>query len=168
MSYANNKGAESVCASAQSDQQLFCFVRCLDSTKPLVSMYEIASLEIATLAAQATLNLTWSETPEDTFSHDGVHVFILCTFTYGQMIHLLIKNIVSSILRQRIHVHVCGCVYVYGNYQNTKTNREGILIRIHVRLCMIFKCPGIVCRKTHDVLDYLLYRDKLPNVYNTF
>ena len=27
-----------------------------------------------------------------------------------------------------IHMHVCICVCVYGKYQNTKTNREDILI----------------------------------------
>ena len=26
------------------------------------------------MAAQAGLSLTWSETPEDTFSHDGAHM----------------------------------------------------------------------------------------------
>ena len=64
----------SACVSAQSDQCLF--VRCLDSTKPLVSMYEIASLYLASVAAQAGLNLTWSETPGDTFSHDGALIYL--------------------------------------------------------------------------------------------
>ena len=38
-------------------------------------MYEIASLKLASVAVQAGLNLTWSETPEDMFSHDRAHVF---------------------------------------------------------------------------------------------
>ena len=29
----------------------------------------------ASVAEQASLSLTWSETPEDTFSHDEAHVF---------------------------------------------------------------------------------------------
>ena len=45
-------------------------------------MYEIANLWLASVAAQAGLNLTWSETPEDTFSHDGAQ-------TYGKLKHTL-------------------------------------------------------------------------------
>ena len=63
----------SACASTQSLQHLS--VRCLDSIIPLVSMYEIASLKLASVGVQAGLNLTWSETPEDMFSHDRAHVF---------------------------------------------------------------------------------------------
>ena len=32
---------------------------------------------LASVAEQASLSLTWSETPEDTFSHDEVHIFCL-------------------------------------------------------------------------------------------
>ena len=44
-------------------------VRCLDSIIPLDSIAEISSLELAFVAAQAGLCLTWSETLEDTFCH---------------------------------------------------------------------------------------------------
>ena len=40
-------------------------------------MYEIASLFLASVAAQARLNLTWLETPEDTFSHDGAQLLLV-------------------------------------------------------------------------------------------
>ena len=56
----------SACASAQSDQHL-CF-RCLDSIMSLVSVTKISSLMLAYVAEQASLSLTWSETPEDRFS----------------------------------------------------------------------------------------------------
>ena len=36
----------------------------------LVSITEISSLMLAFISEQASLRLTWSETPEDTFSHD--------------------------------------------------------------------------------------------------
>ena len=55
----------SACASAQSDQRLCC--RCLDSMTPLVAMYDISSLYLASVAAQTGLYLTWSETPKTGF-----------------------------------------------------------------------------------------------------
>ena len=58
----------SACASAQSDQRL-CF-RCLDSVMSLVSVTKTSNLVLAFVAEQASLSLTWSETPEDTFSYD--------------------------------------------------------------------------------------------------
>ena len=45
-------------------------VRCLDSVMSLVSVTKISSLMLASVAEQASLSLTWSETREDTFSHD--------------------------------------------------------------------------------------------------
>ena len=52
-------------ASAQSDQRL-CF-RGLDSIKPLVSIAEISSLCLTSVAAQAGLSLPWSQTPKTGF-----------------------------------------------------------------------------------------------------
>ena len=51
----------SVCASAQSDQHLF--VRCIDNIISLVSISEISSFSLASVAEQAGLSLTWSKTP---------------------------------------------------------------------------------------------------------
>ena len=62
----------SACAYAQADQRL-CF-RCLDSVMSLVSVTKISNLMLASVAEQASLSLTWSETPEDTFSHDKAQV----------------------------------------------------------------------------------------------
>ena len=64
----------SACASAQPDQRL-CF-RCLDGIIPLVSISEISSLYLASVAAQAGLSVTWSENPEDRFSRDEAHIRI--------------------------------------------------------------------------------------------
>ena len=49
-------------------------VRCLDSVMSLVSVTKISSLMLASVAEQASLSVTWSETPEDTFSHDEAHM----------------------------------------------------------------------------------------------
>ena len=48
-------------------------VRCLDSVMSLDSIAEISELSLASIAEQASLSLTWSEIPEDTFSHDEAH-----------------------------------------------------------------------------------------------
>ena len=49
-------------------------VRCLDSIIPLVSISEISSLHLASVAAEASLCLTCSQTPEDRFSRDEAHM----------------------------------------------------------------------------------------------
>ena len=68
MTYANNKGADH---PAHRRKLISAFVvRCLDSIISLVSISEITSLLLASVAKQTSLSLTWSETPEYTLSHD--------------------------------------------------------------------------------------------------
>ena len=70
MSYANNKGADQ---PAHPCSLISAFVvHCLDSVMSLIS-----SLMLASVAEQATLSLTWSETPEDTFSHDEAILLLM-------------------------------------------------------------------------------------------
>ena len=72
MSYANNKCADQ---PAHPRSLISAFVvRCLDSVMSLVSVTKISILMLAPVADQAGLSLTWSETPEDTFSHDEAHI----------------------------------------------------------------------------------------------
>ena len=72
MSFADNKSADQ---PAHPRSLISAFVsRCLDSVMSLVSVTKISSLLLASVAEQASLSLTWSETPEDTFSH-GVAQF---------------------------------------------------------------------------------------------
>ena len=71
MSYAKNKGADQ---PAHPRSLISAFVvRCLDSVMFLVSVIKISSLMLASVAEQASLSLTWSETPEETFSYDEAH-----------------------------------------------------------------------------------------------
>ena len=71
MPYANNKGADQ---PAHPRSLISSFVvRCLDSVMSLVSVTKISSLLLvllASVAEQVSLSQAWSETPEDTFSHD--------------------------------------------------------------------------------------------------
>ena len=72
MSYANNKGADQP-VHPRSLISVFV-VRCLNSVMSLVSVTNISSLMLATVAEQSSLSLTSSETREDTFSHDEAHL----------------------------------------------------------------------------------------------
>ena len=65
MSYANNKGAYQP-AHLRSLIGTFV-VRCLDSTRPLVVIFEISRLQLVSVAEQAGLNLTWSKIPKTRF-----------------------------------------------------------------------------------------------------
>ena len=58
--YANNKGHPRSLISA-------FVVRCFDSIIPVVAMYEISRLQLASVAEQAGLSLTWSQTPKTGF-----------------------------------------------------------------------------------------------------
>ena len=73
MLYANNKGADQP-THPRNLISIFVF-RCLDSVMSLVHVTKM----LASVAEQASLSLTWSETPEDTFSHDEaqMHVRVL-------------------------------------------------------------------------------------------
>ena len=76
MSYANNKGVDQ---PAHPCNLISAFVvHCLDSIMSLVSVTKISSLILASVAEQASLSVTWSETPEDTFSHDEAHFLCVC------------------------------------------------------------------------------------------
>ena len=75
MPYANNKGADQ---SAHSRSLISTFVvHCIDSIIPVFAITKISRLQLVYVAEQAVLNFTWSQTPEDRFSHDvaqlGVH-----------------------------------------------------------------------------------------------
>ena len=60
MTYANYKGADQ---PAHPRSLISVFVDCcLDSITPLVSISEISSLYLVSVAAQAGLSLTWTET----------------------------------------------------------------------------------------------------------
>ena len=65
MPYANNKGADQ---PAHSRSLISAFVvRCLYSIMSLVSVIKISGVMLASVAEQAGLSLTWSETPKTGF-----------------------------------------------------------------------------------------------------
>ena len=63
--YANNKGAD----QPAHPRSLIStpVVRCLDSIIPLVSISEVSSLSLASVAEQTGLSITWSQTPKTGF-----------------------------------------------------------------------------------------------------
>ena len=65
MLYANYKGADQ---PAHPRSLISAFVvRCIDSIIPLVFISKISSLYLVSMAAQASLCLTWSQTPKTGF-----------------------------------------------------------------------------------------------------
>ena len=56
-------------------------VHCLDSVMSLVSVAEISSLMLSSVAEQAGLSLAWSETPEDTFCRVVAQLIVLRCLT---------------------------------------------------------------------------------------
>ena len=67
-----NKDADQLRGNSEADQRL-CF-RYIDSTIPLVPKYEISILQPSSVVVQPGLCRTWSETPEDRFSHNEAHI----------------------------------------------------------------------------------------------
>ena len=63
--FANNKDAD-LPAHRRSLISIFV-IRCLDSIIPPFSVSEISSLLLVSVAAQAHLSLTWSQTPKTSF-----------------------------------------------------------------------------------------------------
>ena len=71
MSYANNEGADQ---PVHPRSLISAFVvRCLDSVMFLVSVTKISSPLLASVAGQASLSLTWSET---SFFHDEAQIIL--------------------------------------------------------------------------------------------
>ena len=76
--YANNKGAYQP-AHPRSLISAF-IIHCLDSIIPLVSIPEISSIYITSVAVQAGLSLPWSQTPEERLSRDAAQLLINVTY----------------------------------------------------------------------------------------
>ena len=67
----NKKGADQ---PAHSRSLISAFiVCCLASMIPILSKSKISRLLLVAVAEQAGLNLTWSQIPEDRFSHEVAH-----------------------------------------------------------------------------------------------
>ena len=73
MPYANNKGADQ---PAHPSSLISAFVvHCLDSQLSILSISKVSRPWLASVAEQASLSRTWSQTPEDRFSRDVAHIF---------------------------------------------------------------------------------------------
>ena len=72
--YANNKDADQ---PAYPHSLISTFVvHCLDSITFLLAKSKISRPCLASVAEQAGLSHTWSQSPEDRFSLDETHVFV--------------------------------------------------------------------------------------------
>ena len=87
MSYANNKGVDQ---PAHPHILISAFVvRCLHSIIPILHISEISSLQLASVTEQASLFLTWSQIPEDWFSHDEAHKETITVFWWIKLFKLM-------------------------------------------------------------------------------
>ena len=66
-------------------------VRCLDSIS-IVSLCAIARLCLVAEAEQASLSLTWSQTPIDRFSHDEAHTIGNCSLKPSLVYSYLVRS----------------------------------------------------------------------------
>ena len=74
MSYANNKAAEQ---PAHQRSLISTFVvHCLSNILSILTKCKILWLWLVPVAEQADLSLTWSQPPEDRFSHDVAQFYI--------------------------------------------------------------------------------------------
>ena len=114
MLYANNKGTDQ---PAHPRSLISAFVvRCLDSVMSLVSVTKISSLILASVAEQANLSLTWSETPEDTFSYDVAQLlFLHCPIFQGScfwLLRFIKKTYIQLKILMPVIFHICF-VYIH-------------------------------------------------------
>ena len=79
MPYANNKNADQ---PAHPHSLISTFViRCLPSIISILAKCKISGLYLASVAEQAGLSHTWSQTPEDRFSRDKAEICIYLSIT---------------------------------------------------------------------------------------
>ena len=72
MPYANNKRADQP-AHPRSLISTFV-VRCLESILCILAISKVSRFQLASVAEQAGLNVTWSKITKDTFSRDVAHL----------------------------------------------------------------------------------------------
>ena len=116
---------KTACAYAQSGQRL-CF-RCLDSIIPLVSLSEISSLYLASVAAQAGLSLPWSQSMKTDFL---VTKFILPKIPNGKGATQTLRTAPGIIQRKRKsqRATLFQCYHTILNKVNNKTKKTRTLM----------------------------------------
>ena len=79
MLYANNKGA----AQPAQPRSLIStsVVDCLDSMICILAKSKVSRFQLASVAEQAGLNVTWSKIHEDTFSRDVAQMILLLSLS---------------------------------------------------------------------------------------
>ena len=134
MPYANNKGADQ---PAHSRSLISTFVVCcLDSIISLVSISEISSLYLASVAAHASLSLTWSEIPKTGF---------------------LVTRLIWKQRKLQTKSHTCGSIawlHIMVFKENYLLNSKIALLAKWFR-CLIFCVPASpysTWSKTRDIL----------------
>ena len=101
MTYANNKGADQL---AHPHSLISAFVvRCMDSIIHVLAIAEISRLWLLSVAKQAGLSLTWSQTTEGRFSRDEAHMAMICS-----QIERLYSRLIRSCRRRHVKSPLLG------------------------------------------------------------
>ena len=112
MPYANNKSTDQ---PTQPPSLISAFVVCcLDSIIPLVSISEISSLYLASVAAQAGLSLPWSQTPKT-----GFFVMRLILLELIQIVDGVVQSI--KLITEQASLRVAEYAFKYAMENNRDT-----------------------------------------------
>ena len=128
MPYANNKGADQP-AHPRSLISTFV-VRYLDGIMSVVSISEISSLYVASVAAQAGLCLPWSQTPKTGF----LMTRLKCNFGVEKYLQTSLEEETSPDYVIRLideTLQMEGTV----NYLNIRTPKNFVVITLKFELC---------------------------------
>ena len=118
MRTTNNKGTDQ---PAHPRSLISAFVvRCLDSVMSLVSVIKISSLMLASVDEQASVSMTWSETPEDTFSRDEAQIYSCLTIFIPAnfvcvsqgILYLLLHCIIFKVISEMCYPFDCNYCYL--------------------------------------------------------
>ena len=112
MPYANNKSTDQ---PTQPRSLISAFVVCcLDSIIPLVSISQISSLYLASVAAQAGLSLPWSQTPKT-----GFLVMRLILLELIQIVDGVVQSI--KLITEQASLRVAEYAFKYAMENNRDT-----------------------------------------------
>ena len=132
MSYVNNKDADQ---PAHPRSLISAFVvRCPDSVMSLISVTNISNLMLASVAEQASLSQTWSETPEDTFSYDEAQMYVSSYLIYYMVILDSNRNSLEMVcqfppVKGRLDPNCLACLYQW----EQETSQQNHLLPGHLK-----------------------------------
>ena len=94
----------------------------------LVSITKISSPMLASVAEQASLSLTRSETPEDRFSHEEAHMYTMYVCTYSQSFvycRVFVFLIIDYSTKKCVLIYSRKCSSEIVNFRSNPYRKQG-------------------------------------------